>query len=1051
MMSEYLDEDDKIEYWKSQLNSVIHEITKDNAGKADLKSKALRDKYSELIKPLISPGLRQNFVVEIIGNDFVPVPSREFLLKTAVPGNWHLLGPTKPGADTEKGTALHKAIDCDKRKRDQTWLPASAFTSLLCDLMKSGLQTKTLDQDTAATILSGRRGLNGPTCLHLALMEDMTDAATQLIGLADESVLKLQRENGNTPLHDAVEFQLKTRRKFLVQAPRCSTPALRAPIADFSLDAVREENASNCCKRCLDIDEQYQGHKAKRAAVLHSLLAKGPVALATPNKAGMPPYLYHIRGREAFRKKSPNANEQMEQQRCKMAEKKLVANSSTGNLIFPESVRLPSPVPGQHLPQAANVRAARAPSAATTAPTKCPSKSDPDCFYLSAEVETLLWDASFRLDGYELARQCLFLATVAKNKEGANPSTDLNDNGGRDEEEEEEQHQEFKPNRSVTLNTRSQYARFKFLPTLAYVHLRVTPDPTLEEERIPKTAEQQVKWQAKASEALEELFKWLKERKKVKRVLKLVVEDNTSFPCGEATIQACLHALEDIRYLDWRRPNISVQPLQEAKMVVELWLYSTGINAVLSGWADKGGLQTLDMLRVINIDAKQGLETKETNQSNVSNFKTKLSKWYKDSRTPPKVNSSFESANNPLRSSTQGGGSDGDNAKPLNKWLDDVKSLTAKLGAEIELTAAAGSGESDSDADDENNGVKDDKDYVRVALIDDGLDPEWEGLGKFLSGSGWTHVPASSANSPGYQPPRQDRWSTPGRHQHGNRMAQLITTVCPFVRLFVAKIDSGEWEDKQPHPTFDVDHAIEAIHQAIRAKVEIISMSWSVLLSDADERRRKLRNAIEEASKLGILVYCAAREDKDSTPGGEMKAWPSSCDETFSIGAAHIYQGKKDWVGRDAQFHFPSENVLDSHDLVNGGTSAATALAAGLASLLLFCLKRNQRDRERDDQDKKQHQETTALTMQGSVGQQQIRQQQQQTERRSSKLFHAGEDSRGMIEKVFQNLSEDIGDGRMYVDVGSLARITPASYAAIATKYCEPHIKPLARKKTSRK
>lgn len=142
------------------------------------------------------------------------------------------------------------------------------------------------------------------------------------------------------------------------------------------------------------------------------------------------------------------------------------------------------------------------------------------------------------------------------------------------------------------MNTPCQYACFKFLPTLAYVHLRVTPNPDLGDE-IPGDVEQQVKWRDNATEALEHLFQWLTKVKKVRRILKLIVEDNDLFPCGEASIRNCLGALDDIRYLDWKRPNISIETLKKAKQVVELWLYSTGINAVLSGWADEGGLQTL--------------------------------------------------------------------------------------------------------------------------------------------------------------------------------------------------------------------------------------------------------------------------------------------------------------------------------------------------------------------------------------------------------------------------------------------------------------------------
>jgi hypothetical protein len=151
----------------------------------------------------------------------------------------------------------------------------------------------------------------------------------------------------------------------------------------------------------------------------------------------------------------------------------------------------------------------------------------------------------------------------------------------------------FIPTGLVTTETINLYKNFKFEPTLAYVHLKVRP----KEENTPTTPEDCAEWRDMSSTGLEEVFKWLTERKAVKRILKLVVEDNPAFPCREETIQKCLSKLDDIRYLDWRRPNISAQSLLEAKHVVELWLYSTGINAVLSSWGDKGGLQKLEKVR----------------------------------------------------------------------------------------------------------------------------------------------------------------------------------------------------------------------------------------------------------------------------------------------------------------------------------------------------------------------------------------------------------------------------------------------------------------------
>jgi hypothetical protein len=108
--------------------------------------------------------------------------------------------------------------------------------------------------------------------------------------------------------------------------------------------------------------------------------------------------------------------------------------------------------------------------------------------------------------------------------------------------------------------------------------------------------------------------------------------------------------------------------------------------------------------------------------------------------------------------------------------------------------------------DDEDNveaSIQKQKDYVKVALLDDGVDPSWENVGEFLSGSGWPW-PSECTGDGGAQTP----FYSSGPQQHGNRMAQLITHVCPFVDLYVAKIDSTV-DDKLTHPSFDIKQAID--------------------------------------------------------------------------------------------------------------------------------------------------------------------------------------------------------------------------------------------------
>jgi hypothetical protein len=100
-------------------------------------------------------------------------------------------------------------------------------------------------------------------------------------------------------------------------------------------------------------------------------------------------------------------------------------------------------------------------------------------------------------------------------------------------------------------------------------------------------------------------------------------------------------------------------------------------------------------------------------------------------------------------------------------------------------------------------GMDESSEYVKVALLDDGVDPEWDGLGKYISGQGWP-APSESVGERGPPPP----FYSSGQMKHGNGMARLITMACPFVRIYVAKINSSD-QNGAYHPTFDVTQAIE--------------------------------------------------------------------------------------------------------------------------------------------------------------------------------------------------------------------------------------------------
>jgi hypothetical protein len=93
-------------------------------------------------------------------------------------------------------------------------------------------------------------------------------------------------------------------------------------------------------------------------------------------------------------------------------------------------------------------------------------------------------------------------------------------------------------------------------------------------------------------------FRWLKKEKQVRRILKVVVRDNHSRPCCDEVLEASLEEF-DVHYLDWNRTDLRAKTVEDVMPNVrELWLYSSGNDAVLRGWADAGGLGRLKKVSV---------------------------------------------------------------------------------------------------------------------------------------------------------------------------------------------------------------------------------------------------------------------------------------------------------------------------------------------------------------------------------------------------------------------------------------------------------------------
>ena len=125
-------------------------------------------------------------------------------------------------------------------------------------------------------------------------------------------------------------------------------------------------------------------------------------------------------------------------------------------------------------------------------------------------------------------------------------------------------------------------------------------------------------------------------------------------------------------------------------------------------------------------------------------------------------------------------------------------------------------------------------------------------------------------------------------------------------------------------------------------------MSWTIeATADNGKSIERLKKAVEEAAKNNILMFCAASD------GGAIsdKSFPGKAprDSVFKIGAATEDGKAWKWVGDESNidFIFPGHEVvleryedalLHNSNLLTG-SSVATAIAAGLAALVLDCVR----------------------------------------------------------------------------------------------------------------
>lgn len=182
-------------------------------------------------------------------------------------------------------------------------------------------------------------------------------------------------------------------------------------------------------------------------------------------------------------------------------------------------------------------------------------------------------------------------------------------------------------------------------------------------------------------------------------------------------------------------------------------------------------------------------------------------------------------------------------------------------------------------------------------------------------------------------------------------MASQIHRMAPKANLCVLKLQDS-YHPQSNKRQITIKSAAQAIREATRRKAHIISMSWTITppsneTESEQQDLKELESAIMEASQANVLMFCSASDEgANQTATFPSKALPG---KIFKIGGADANGGLYDRVGDISMVDFilPGQLVA-SEDLTDSalskqywsGSSVATALAAGLAALILYCARK---------------------------------------------------------------------------------------------------------------
>ncbi|KAK5996565.1 hypothetical protein PT974_01902 [Cladobotryum mycophilum] len=371
-----------------------------------------------------------------------------------------------------------------------------------------------------------------------------------------------------------------------------------------------------------------------------------------------------------------------------------------------------------------------------------------------------------------------------------------------------------------------------------------------------------------------------------------------------------------VEVLDWRRLDLDPVTLTRiGAHLRQVHLQWSRRNSVLRAWSEKEGLATIPTLEEIYLTQvelttpevyphKQGPESKSRLHDNIESFEARLeASWPKGGPKPNAQTPAEETRSSPRH----------DPFVYTDRWMqcmDRFVSHFRQIEALRDKSPSPGP--------------------VKVALIDDGTDITHSDLAgiKFFGKSFHHYIEGSAKRVSPY-------WSSSSGH--GTLMARLMKRICPSAIIHVIKLHTfvGSGTNK-----LQITPEKQYVH--------IISMSWTIKPPENPDENKAFSDAINAATNTKILMFYATSDQGHFAD----QNYPQSANrDTFRIGAAKATGGIFDAVcdRNKLSFIFPGDEFIINRSAPMGSrlndleghssSSIATALAAGLAALIIECVR----------------------------------------------------------------------------------------------------------------